>query len=208
MTTRTNASVRHLASLWQSRGRVMVACAPRPGLVAIAWALAVAVLATLELHGQTAPARRPDVRFLPTPQNVVDAMLALAQVGPRDIVYDLGSGDGRIPITAARRYGAFGVGIEIDPGLVHLAREHARRAGVQNLVRFETGDLFAADIRQATVVAIYLLPGMNIELMPKFRSQLRSGARIVSHHFGMGDRWPPDEARDVDGLEVFLWRIP
>lgn len=157
---------------------------------------------------QGASSRRPDVRFLPTPQNVVDAMLEFAQVGPRDVVYDLGSGDGRIPITAARRYGAIGIGVEIDPVLVRLAEDNARQAGVQNLVRFETGDLFAADIRQATVVAIYLLPGMNIELMPKFRSQLRSGARIVSHHFAMGDRWLPDETRDVDGLEVFLWRVP
>lgn len=135
-------------------------------------------------------------------------MLTLAEVGPQDVVYDLGSGDGRIPITAARRYGAFGVGIEIEPDLVRRAQQNAREAGVEHLVRFETGDLFAADIRQATVVAVFLLPGMNIELIPKFRSQLRSGARIVSHHFAMGDRWLPDETRDVDGLEIFLWRVP
>lgn len=177
-------------------------------IISVACALAVWLIGSRDTAAQNAPARRPDVRFLPTPQNVVDAMLDLAKVGPRDVVYDLGSGDGRIPITAARKFGAAGVGIEIDPDLVRRARQNARDAGVESLVRFETGDLFAADIRQATVVAIYLLPGMNIELIPKFRTQLRSGARIISHHFAMGDRWLPDETRDVDGLEIFLWRVP
>lgn len=152
-------------------------------------------------------ARRPDVRFLPTPQNVVDAMLEFAEVTSADVVYDLGSGDGRIPITAARRYGARGVGIEIDPALVAGSEASARQAGVEPLVRFVTGDLFQADIREATVVAIFLLPGMNIDLIPKFRAQLRPGSRIVSHHFAMGDRWPPDESRDVNGLEIHLWRV-
>lgn len=193
----------------RTTGAVLTGIEVRRAVVAVTCAAAFWVfLLPPALEAQRGPARRPDVRFLPTPLNVVDAMLELAQIGPQDVVYDLGSGDGRIPITAARRYGAFGVGIEIDPALVRLAQDNARRAGVQHLVRFEAGDLFAADIRQATVVAIYLLPGMNIELMPKFRSQLRSGARIVSHHFAMGDRWPPDETRDVDGLEVFLWRVP
>jgi cyclopropane fatty-acyl-phospholipid synthase-like methyltransferase len=154
------------------------------------------------------PPRRPDVRFLPTPENVVEAMLQLAQVGPSDVVYDLGSGDGRIPIMAAQKFGARGVGIEIDPALVRQSEENARKAGVDASVRFVIGDLFQADIREATVVALFLLPGMNIELIPKLKSQLRPGARIVAHHFAMGDRWLPDETRDVNGLEIFLWRIP
>jgi cyclopropane fatty-acyl-phospholipid synthase-like methyltransferase len=158
-------------------------------------------------HAQQ-PARRPDVRFLPTPQNVVEAMLDLAGVTAADVVYDLGSGDGRIPITAARKYGARGVGIEIDPALVRQSEENARAAGVDHLVRFVTGDLFAADIHEASVVTLFLLPGMNIDLIPKFRSELRPGSRIVSHHFAMADRWLPDERRDVNGLEIFLWRMP
>jgi cyclopropane fatty-acyl-phospholipid synthase-like methyltransferase len=149
----------------------------------------------------------PAVRFLPTPQNVVEAMLDFAQVTASDVVYDLGSGDGRIPITAAARYGARGVGIEIDPALVRQSEEAAHKAGVSGLVTFVTGDLFQADVSQATVVALFLLPGMNIDLIPKFRSQLRPGARIVSHHFAMADRWLPDDMRDVNGLEIFLWRL-
>jgi predicted RNA methylase len=169
-----------------------------------------AVCMSLALAGGSsfAQTRRPDVRFLATPQNVVDSMLELAHVSRADVVYDLGSGDGRIPITAAQRYGARGVGIEIDPQLVRLSEENAAKAGVSDRVRFVTGDLFAADIREATVVTLFLLPGLNIELIPKLRSQLRPGARIVSHHFAMGDQWTPDETRDVNGLEIFLWRVP
>lgn len=154
-----------------------------------------------------APQRRPDVRFLSTPDNVVEAMLELAEVTPADVVYDLGSGDGRIPIAAAKKYGARGVGVEIDPALVRHSEENARRAGVDASVRFVNGDLFQTDIREATVVTLFLLPGLNIDLIPKLRAQLRPGARIVSHHFAMGDRWLPDETRDVNGLEIFLWRI-
>src|SRR4029079_19349854 len=153
------------------------------------------------------PPNLPDGRYVPTPQNVVDAMLELAHVTANDVVYDLGSGDGRIPITAAERYGARGVGIEIDPRLVRESEDNAAKAGVSHLVRFQTGDLFAADIREATVVTLFLLPALNIELIPKLRSNLRPGARIVSHHFAMGDRWTPDETRDVNGLEIYLWKI-
>jgi cyclopropane fatty-acyl-phospholipid synthase-like methyltransferase len=163
-----------------------------------------------ELSGRSLDAqqRRPGVRFLATPQNVVDAMLELAHVTANDVVYDLGSGDGRIPITAAARYGARGVGIEIDPALVRESRSNAVKAGVEHRVQFLEGDLFQADLHAATVVAVFLLPGMNIDLIPKFRSQLPSGARIVSHHFAMGDRWIPDETREVNGLEIYLWRVP
>ena len=168
--------------------------------------LVAIVLATIGGNAG-AQVKRPDVRFLATPQNVVDAMLELAQVTSNDVVYDLGSGDGRIPITAARLYGARGVGIEIDPRLVRSSEENAVKAGVQWLVTFHTGDLFDADLRDATVVTLFLLPGLNIQLIPKLRSELRPGSRIVSHHFAMGDRWVPDESRDVNGLEIYLWKI-
>jgi precorrin-6B methylase 2 len=169
--------------------------------------LAMVLLAAALPAAAQAP-RRPDVRFLATPQNVVYAMLDLAQVTASDVVYDLGSGDGRIPITAARQFGARGVGIEIDPKLVRESEANARSAGVEQTVRFVTGDLFDADIRDATVVTLFLMPGINIDLIPKFKAQLRPGTRIVSHHFAMGDRWLPDETRDVNGLEIFLWRVP
>ncbi|HUR35576.1 MAG TPA: methyltransferase domain-containing protein [Vicinamibacterales bacterium] len=175
----------------------------------IAW-LAIAPAGTRvvpAVEAQSAPQRRPDVRFLATPDNVVEAMLDLAAVTADDVVFDLGSGDGRIPIAAALRFGARGVGIELDPVLVRQSEENARRAGVSGSVRFVAGDLFEADIREATVVTLFLLPGMNIDLIPKLRSQLRPGARVVSHHFAMGDRWLPDETRDVNGLEIHLWRI-
>lgn len=173
--------------------------------VAAAW-LAVAAAPVNALAGQP-PQRQPDVRYLPTPQNVVEAMLRFADVGPADVVYDLGSGDGRIPITAATQFGARGVGIEIDPALVRLSDENARKAGVADRVRFITGDLFQADIREATVVALFLMPGMNIDLIPKFRSQLRPGARIVAHHFAMGDRWLPDAEQDINGLMIYRWDV-
>lgn len=172
----------------------------RPGVLA----LTVVIAATAQLAAQ----RRPDVRFLATPQNVVEAMLEFVDVGPGDVVYDLGSGDGRIPITAALRYGARGVGIEIDPALVRQSEDQARRAGVADRVRFVTGDLFQADLSEATVVTLFLLPGMNIDLIPKFRTQLRSGARIVAHHFAMGGRWEPDAERDVNGLMIYRWTVP
>ena len=151
--------------------------------------------------------RRPDVRFLPTPDSVVAAMLQLARVGPSDVVYDLGSGDGRIPIAAAKNFGARGVGIEIDGQLVRLARENAVKAGVADRVTFIQGDLFQADISPASVVTLFLLPSLNIELIPKFRHELRPGARIVSHHFAMGDAWTPDQERDVAGLMIYLWKL-
>lgn len=180
-------------------------------MTAMRSALAAAIVALLTIGYSAftdaqAPARRPDVRYLPTPQNVVEAMLELARVTRDDVVYDLGSGDGRIPITAARMYGARGVGVELDPALVRLSEENALKAGVQPLVRFVEGDLFEQDFSEATVVALFLYPGMNIQLIPRLRA-LRPGSRIVSHHFAMGDRWLPDETRDVNGLEIYLWVV-
>src|SRR5262249_40544881 len=151
--------------------------------------------------------RPPDVKFVGTPQNVVEAMLALAKVTPADIVYDLGSGDGRIPITAAKLYGARGVGIEIDPFHLRVARDNVVKAGVADRVRFLNEDLFQSDIHEATVVTIFLLPKLNLQLIPKFRRELARGTRIVSHRFDMGDEWPPEQSQDVNGLMIYLWTI-
>ena len=150
--------------------------------------------------------KQPDVRYVPSPDSVVDAMLALAHVTPNDVVFDLGSGDGRIPIAAAKR-GAFGVGIEIDARLNREAADNARKAGVTDRVRFLTQDLFEADISAASVVTLFLLPRLNQELMPKLRRELRPGTRIVSHQFDMGEQWPPEKAEDVNGLMIYLWTI-
>jgi SAM-dependent methyltransferase len=151
--------------------------------------------------------RPPDVKYVPTPQSVVEAMLTLARVTAADIVYDLGSGDGRIPITAAKKYGARGVGIEIDSFHNRDALDNLAKAGVGDRVRFLNQDLFEADISEATVVTLFLLPRLNLRLMPKLKKELKRGARIVSHKFDMGDEWPPEQTRDVDGLEIFLWTV-
>jgi 16S rRNA G966 N2-methylase RsmD len=157
--------------------------------------------------GQITRLRAPDVRYVPTPQNVVEAMLEMAHVTSADVVYDLGSGDGRIPITAATKYGARGVGIEIDAFHNRDAIDHLARAGVGDRVRFLNQDLFAVNISEATVVTLFLLPRLNLQLIPKFQRELRRGTRVVSHKFDMGDGWPPDLSRDVDGLMIYLWTI-
>ena len=138
---------------------------------------------------------------------VVRALLELAEVGPQDVVYDLGSGDGRIPITAAKEFGARGVGIEIDPALVAQAQAKAREAGVEDKVEFRLGDMYAADVRPATVVTLFLHPGPNLKLREKLRSELPPGARIVSYVWDMGS-WQPADSRQVDEYRIFLWRIP
>ncbi len=152
--------------------------------------------------------RSPDVRFVPTPQPVVDAMLDLARVTAADVVYDLGSGDGRIPITAARRYGARGVGVEIDPIRVRDANRLLAHSGVADRVAFVNQDLFQADISQATVVTLFLLPQLNQRLIPKLTRELKPGTRVVSYLWDMGDAWPPQQSRDVEGLKIYLWTIP
>jgi cyclopropane fatty-acyl-phospholipid synthase-like methyltransferase len=175
----------------------------QPALM-LAWP--VLIVAALGAR-QTTRLRPPDVRFVGTPQNVVDAMLDLAHVTSADIVYDLGSGDGRIPITAAKKYGARGVGIEIDPARIREALDNVSRAGVGNRVRLVNQDLFDANISEATVVTLFLLPRLNLDLMPKLKRELRAGARVVSHQFTMGDLWPPEQSRDVGGLMIYLWTI-
>ncbi len=152
-----------------------------------------------------APAREPDVIFVPTPEPAIDAMLDLARVGPEDVVWDLGCGDGRIVIAAARRGARRAVGVDIDPARIREARENARRAGLGDRVRFVEGDLFDQDLAGATVVALYLLPELNDRLAPRLR-RLPPGTRIVSHAFGMVG-WKPDATRIVDGKEVFLWIV-
>jgi cyclopropane fatty-acyl-phospholipid synthase-like methyltransferase len=169
---------------------------------------AAVLMAMTTAFAQSHPAKEPDVVYVPTPQPVVDAMLELAQVTAGDVVYDLGSGDGRIVITAAKKYGARGVGIEMDPALVKKSRENAAAAGVTARVRFVTQDLFAADLRPATVVTLYLLQSINERLRPKLVRELKPGARVVSHVFNMGPEWPPEQTVTVDRSRVFLWSIP
>jgi ribosomal protein L11 methylase PrmA len=151
--------------------------------------------------------RAPDVIFVPTPQEVVDAMLEVAKVTKNDIVYDLGSGDGRIPVTAAKKYGARGIGIDIDPQRVKEANANAEAAGVTDKVKFLNADLFTTDISQASVVTLYLLPSLNLKLMPKLKAELKPGTRIVSHAFDMGD-WKPEQTLNVNGRTVYYWTIP
>ena len=170
-------------------------------------AIATLLVSIAALAASQQPKRTPDIHFVPTPDEVVEAMLHLADVGANDVVYDLGSGDGRIPITAARRFGARGVGIELDPELVAQATRSAQEAGVADRVRFVEGDIFESDISPATVVTLYLLTSINERLRPKLQKELRPGTRIVSHQFRMGD-WDPEREIVVDFRPLFLWRVP
>jgi precorrin-6B methylase 2 len=149
-----------------------------------------------------------DVIFLPTPPEVVSAMLDLAKVTDKDVVYDLGSGDGRTPIAAAKEHGARGVGVEFNPKLVALSRQNAEQAGVADRVRFINADLFETDLSEASVVTLYLLGSLNQRLLPKLRHDLKPGSRIVSHAFTMGDEWKPDAERTVNGKTIYLWIVP
>lgn len=175
----------------------------------------LAALAAPLAHAQCAPKNptgpvpphEADLIYLPTPHPVVAAMLRLAGVSRADVVVDLGSGDGRIPIAAARDFGARGVGVELDSSLVEAARCSARVAGLEKRVEFRHQDLFLADLREATVVTLFLLPEVNRKLAPRLRAELRPGTRIVSHRFGLGD-WQPDRTIEADGHPLFLWVVP
>lgn len=149
---------------------------------------------------------KKDVPYVPTPEGIVEAMLDLARVGPNDVVYDLGSGDGRIVIAAARR-GARGVGIDIDPERIREANANAKKAGVTNKVKFIEGNLFDADIADATVVTMYLLTDVNLKLRPKLMAELKPGTRIVSQTFDMGE-WEPEKTTEVGFTKVYYWTIP
>src|SRR4051812_5720818 len=147
-----------------------------------------------------------DVIWIPTPDTLVTAMLAAAKVTGDDIVFDLGAGDGKIPIAAARQHGARATGIEFNPDMAELARRNARRANVENLVTIVTGDIFKEDFSRATVVTMYLLPDLNLKLRPLIL-QMKPGTRVVSHAFHMGD-WDPDERLSAEAREAYLWIVP
>jgi ribosomal protein L11 methylase PrmA len=178
----------------------------RTSVLVFAMIAAVAAPSTAQ---QTAPAplRSPDVIFVPTPQEVVDAMLKMAKVGPNDVIYDLGSGDGRIPITAARTYKARGVGIDIDPQRIREATENLKTSGMGDRVRFLNQDLFTTDISEATVVTLYLLPSLNLKVLPKLNKELKPGTRVVSHAFDMGDI-KAEQTANVNGRTIYMWTVP
>lgn len=150
--------------------------------------------------------RSPDVIFVPTPNEVVDKMLEMAKVTAKDVVYDLGCGDGRIVITAAQKYGARAVGIDIDPKRIAEANENVKKSGVGDRVRVLNQDLFTTDISEASVVTLYLLPSLNLKLRPTLWKTLKPGTRIVSHDFDMGD-WKPEQTLNVDGATIYYWTI-
>jgi predicted RNA methylase len=174
------------------------------GITVASWLACAAIAPSVAAQS---PSAKPDVVYVPTPQGVVEAMLDLAEVRTSDVVYDLGSGDGRIVITAAKKFGARGVGVEIDPALVKQATENAAVAGVSDRVRFVNGNIFTADIRDASVVTLYLLQSLNERLRPKLVRELKPGARVVSHVFNMGPEWPPLRTINVGASPVFLWTI-
>jgi SAM-dependent methyltransferase len=169
-----------------------------------------AVLTAMLVFGLL-PVQTPRAPFVATPPDVVDRMLALARVGPQDVVYDLGCGDGRIVIAAARKYGARGVGVDIDPIRIEEAQANARRAGIEDLVTFKVQDALETDVSEATVVTLYLVSALNVKLRPRLTAQLRPGARVVSHNFAIGD-WEPDVVdvfTSADGVSrtLYLWNI-
>ncbi len=169
--------------------------------------LAIAVTGAAAQDDDAASSNLPDVPYVPTSHAKVEAMLKLGEVKGTDVVYDLGSGDGRIPITAAKKYGARGVGIDINAALVKEAIKNAKAAKVSHKVKFKNEDLFTADFREATVVTLYLLSHVNLRLRPILWEQLKPGTRIVSHAFSMGD-WEPEKTINVEGSTLYLWRIP
>jgi len=181
-------------------------------LLVPALGLLLAAAVAVAVHAQTAaPQKAPDVPFVPTAETIVAKMLEMAKVTKTDHLIDLGSGDGRIVITAAKRYGARGMGVEIDPDLVQKARENAQAAGVADRATFVEGDIFEANIRDATVITMYLLPDVNMRLRPKLLSDLKPGTRIVSHNYDLGD-WKParTETMLVGSTQhtVYFWVVP
>lgn len=170
-------------------------------------ALAGAGLAPALILPAHAAVRVPVPPYVPTPPDVVRHMLALGRVGRGDTVYDLGCGDGRIVVTAAKARGARGTGIDLNPVRIAEAKENAKQAGVSDRVNFKVGDLFQSDVSPATVVTLYLLPSVNVKLRPRLWQQLKVGTRVVSHAFDMGPEWPPERKEDVDGRTIYYWTI-
>lgn len=171
-----------------------------------AWRIAL-VLFTTQVWAQFVPPRGLDVPYEPSPQAVVESMLQLANVGSNDLLYDLGSGDGRIIITAARTRGASGVGIDLDPRRIAEAEGNARAAGVQDKVQFRLGNLYESDFSKADVVTLFLWPQVNRKLRPQLWRQLRPGTRVVSYLWDMGEEWPPDKTASINSKPVYLWVI-
>jgi SAM-dependent methyltransferase len=175
---------------------------------ALAAGLATAAsMAAAPAGAQQAKPPTPDIHFVPTPTAIVDAMLKLARVTATDVIYDLGSGDGRIVITAAQKYRARGIGVEIDPELIKKASKNARKANVADHVTFLQADLFKTDLSEASVVTLFLSPSINRRLEAKLKRELKPGSRIISHRFPIDD-WAPDEEVEVKGTHVYLWNIP
>jgi 2-polyprenyl-3-methyl-5-hydroxy-6-metoxy-1,4-benzoquinol methylase len=176
--------------------------------VALATLFAAVALTAPVVAQQAGTLRSPDVIFVPTPPEVVDAMLKLANVSGKDTVYDLGCGDGIIVATAAQKFGARAVGIDIDPQRVKEANERIQKTGVTDKVKILNQDLFETDISPATVVTLYLLPSLNQKLIPKLNKELKPGTRIVSQSFDMGEDYPAEKTMDVNGRMVYLWTVP
>src|SRR5262245_15195906 len=177
--------------------------------MAFAMMLLTIAMAAPALAQQTAkPLREPDVIFVPTPAEVVTAMLKLANVTPKDVVYDLGCGDGMIVTAAAKEFGARAIGIDINPVRVKEANERVAKAGVTDKVKILNEDLFEANIGEASVVTLYLLQTLNEKLIPKLNKELKPGTRIVSQTFSMGENYPPEKTVEVAGRSVYLWTVP
>jgi precorrin-6B methylase 2 len=191
----------------QERRRTLLMSTAAAAVAGTGLALAPTGL-TLAQEGAPGPeVPKLDVPFVPTPQEVVDRMLALAKVNRTDTLYDLGCGDGRIVVTAASQFGARGVGIDLNPERIAEAQTAAKKAGVEQRVSLRVGDLFDTDLSPATVVSLYLLPDVNLKLRPQLWSQLKPGARVVSHAFDMGPEWPPEQTVEVGGRTIYLWTI-
>jgi len=182
----------------------------------ILFSYVIAALLSVSVAGQSpAQPTHLDVPYVPTTDDAVAAMLKLADIKSTDVVYDLGCGDGRIVIAAAKKFGSRGVGVDIDPARIREAKEKAKKAGVENLVRFEENDLFKTDIHDANVVMLFLLNSVNLKLRPKLLAELKPGTRVVSNTFDMGD-WKPDKEVAVEGTDngtslsqyLYLWTVP
>ncbi len=187
--------------------RRLISCLSGPTAALRNCAAALALLGAGLAAAQSGPEPRLDVPYVPTPQPVVDKMLDLADVGSKDVLFDLGCGDGRIVITAAKERGARGTGIDINPVRINEAKQNAKTAGVSRRVDFRVGDLFETNFSQATVVTLYLLPDINRKLRPQLWKQLKVGTRVVSHDFDMGEEWPPEKVEKIGNKTLYFWTI-
>jgi len=188
----------------QKEGSIRCGLKPAKKTFLFLWLI---ILSSILACAQEKKLREPDVEYEPSPQNVVERMLKLANVHKGDVVYDLGCGDGRIVITAAKQFGTTGVGIDIDPIRIKESLQNARKAGVMNRVTFRLEDLFTADIQEATVVTLFLSGSVNSKLRSKLLQELKPGTRVVSYYWDMDD-WKPDKRIEVDGDPIYLWTIP